>query len=180
MDRLNNRKAKLARIAKDVRPSVEGGNLDRQGSSGQAELPNSPTDNSSTPSSAKGTVINEVADMKPRVNEDKDLGTSVIKPSDSTPPIMHFEPGQHVVLVGEKGEEMGKAKVFQVHGSWCSRNLEQSRICVVDVTELAVPRSTLLPHPLDATCNSFDQTETRLGLMRVFWDLNKVFHLPPQ
>ncbi|KAL3849810.1 hypothetical protein ACJIZ3_011692 [Penstemon smallii] len=174
---LNNRKARLARVAKDVRVSHEGDNLDRQGGSGQFDSPQSPMD---IPFTGRGSNRNEVKDTTSRDSVDEDSGASLSTPMGGIlRPGIHFEPGQFVMLVGEKAEEIGKGKIFQVCGKWCGRSLEQSGICVVDIYELSIDRFANLLYPTEVTGNSFDQAEKRLGLMRVLWDLNKVFMLPP-
>ncbi|KAK4418207.1 Nodulin homeobox [Sesamum alatum] len=176
---LNNRKARLARAAKDVRVSYEGDSLDRQGS-GHLDSPHSPMDDARVASAARGSVRNDVIDTALPASVDENLGTSVAAPRDTVRPGLYFEPGQYVMLVGEKAEEVGKGKVFQVRGKWCGRNLEQSGTCVVDIMELSVDRFAKLLHPVEATGNSFYQAEKRLGLMRVLWDSNKLFQLPPR
>lgn len=86
--------------------------------------------------------------------------------------------GQYVMLVDEQGEEIGKGKVYQVHGKWYGRNLEEELgTCVVDIIELKSERWARLPHPCEATGTSFDQAEKKLGVMRVLWDSNKLFIL---
>ncbi|KAL2238924.1 UNVERIFIED_CONTAM: Nodulin homeobox [Sesamum indicum] len=171
--KLNNRKARLARAAKDVRVSYEGDNLDRQGSG--LDSPHSPMDDARVASAVRGSVRNDVIDTAVPASVDENLGTSVAAPRGSG---LYFEPGQYVMLVGEKAEEVGKGKVFQVRGKWCGRSLEQSGTCVVDIVELSIDRFAKLLHPVEATGNSFYQAEKRLGLMRVLWDLNKLFQLP--
>ncbi|KAL0419958.1 UNVERIFIED_CONTAM: Nodulin homeobox [Sesamum radiatum] len=175
--KLNNRKARLARAAKDVRVSYEGDNLDRQGS-GHLDSPHSPMDDARVASAVRGSVRNDVIDTAVPASVDENLGTSVAAPRDTVRSGLYFEPGQYVMLVGEKAEEVGKGKVFQVRGKWCGRNLEQSGTCVVDIMELSIDRFAKLLHPVEATGNSFYQAEKRLGLMRVLWDLNKLLQLP--
>ncbi|KAK6141302.1 hypothetical protein DH2020_024938 [Rehmannia glutinosa] len=177
---LNNRKARLARAAKDVRVSYEGDNHDRQGGSVRSDSPLSPMDDARVPSAARGSARNEVTDVVLTANVNEDSGTSLAAPRDIVKPSLYFEPGQYVMLVGEKAEMVGKGKVFQVRGKWCGRNLEQSGVCVVDILELSIDRFAKLPHPMEVTGNSFDQAEKRLGLVRVVWDLNKLFLLPPR
>ncbi|KAL0435812.1 UNVERIFIED_CONTAM: Nodulin homeobox [Sesamum radiatum] len=174
---LNNRKARLARAAKDVRVSYEGDNLDRQGS-GHLDSPHSPMDDARVASAVRGSVRNDVIDTALPASVDENLGTSVAAPRDTVRSGLYFEPGQYVMLVGENAEEVGKGKVFQVRGKWCGRNLEQSGTCVVDIMELSIDRFAKLLHPVEATGSSFYQAEKRLGLMRVLWDLNKLFQLP--
>ncbi|KAK4407073.1 Nodulin homeobox [Sesamum angolense] len=175
--KLNNRKARLARAAKDVRVSYEGDNLDRQGS-GHLDSPHSPMDDARVASAVRGSVRNDVIDTAVPASVDENLGTSVAAPRDTVRSGLYFEPGQYVMLVGEKAEEVGKGKVFQVRGKWCGRNLEQSGTCVVDIMELSIDRFAKLLHPVEATGNSFYQAEKRLGLMRVLWDSNKLLQLP--
>lgn len=93
---------------------------------------------------------------------------------------LYFEPGEYVMLLSEKGQEIGKGTVFQVGGKWCGESLEQSGMCFVDIKELSIDRFSDLPHPVKATGNSFYQAEKRLGLMRVVWGLNKLSRLPPR
>lgn len=87
---------------------------------------------------------------------------------------LYFEPGEDVIVLSEKGQEIGKGTVFQVRGKSCGENLEQSGMCFVDIKELSIDRFSDLPHPVKATGNSFYQAEKRLGLMRVVWDLNRL------
>ncbi|KAL6500408.1 hypothetical protein OROHE_025774 [Orobanche hederae] len=179
---LNNRKARLARVAKDVRGSYEGDSLERQGSASAVHLdsPSSNTNDARFQSSARGITTNELVDIALTAKADEDLGTSLAAPVDIVRSDSYLEPGQYVILVGDKMEEIGKGKVFQVCGKWCGRNLEQSGECVVDMMELSIERFGKLPHPTEVAGNSFDQTEKQLGLMRVLWDLNKVIPLPPR
>ena len=90
------------------------------------------------------------------------------------------EPGRYVVLVDQQGEEVGKGKVYQAQGNWFGRNLEGSEMRVVDVVELKAERRMRLPHPCEVTGTSFEEAEKKLGLMRVLWDSNKLFMLPPR
>ncbi|WJX69540.1 hypothetical protein P8452_53767 [Trifolium repens] len=129
---LNNRKARLARTAKDVRPAGD-------------------------------DVDNPVSDRQRE---------SALGPHDS-PNV----PGQHVVLVGVQGEEIGKGKVFQSHGNWYGKTLEELATCVVDVCELRVDKGLRLPYSSEATGTTFAEAETKFGVMRVLWDLNKILVL---
>lgn len=180
MNRLNNRKARLARAAKDVRVSYEGDNLERQSGSGHFDSPLSPMDDARIPSAPRASARDEVVDTTALAvsGVDEDLGSSFTAPGDIVRPGPSFEPGQYVTLVGDQAEEVGKAKVFQINGKWCGRNLDNSGTCVLDVKELSIDRFSKLPHPMDVTGNSFDQAEKRLGLMRVLWDLNKLLQFP--
>ncbi|CBI32285.3 unnamed protein product, partial [Vitis vinifera] len=126
---LNNRKARLARAAKDVR------------------------------------VASEVDSTFP----DKQVGSGVGSLHDSPE-----SPGQYVVLLDGQGDDIGKGKVHQVQGKWYGKNLEESQTCVVDVMELKAERWSRLPHPSETTGTSFDEAETKLGVMRVSWDSNKL------
>ncbi|KAL7112788.1 hypothetical protein ACP275_04G023300 [Erythranthe tilingii] len=176
---LNNRKARLARVAKDVRVPYEGDkNLNRQGGSGNLESPLSLTDDVPAPSAERESLANDVLEAALTGNVDEDMGTSVAAPRDNIVRTdTDFEAGQYVILVGEKAETIGKAKVFQIGGNWCSSDLDASGLCVVDIMELLIDRYAQLPHPVDATGYSFDQAKRRLGRMLVLWDLNKLCRL---
>ncbi|XP_051141645.1 nodulin homeobox isoform X2 [Andrographis paniculata] len=171
---LNNRKARLARAAKDVRVSYEGENLGKQGGSEHLDSPQSPMDDTRV----RGSVRTEVIDTALTSNVDVDLGTTVAVPQDVVKSGVNVEAGQYVMLLGENGEKVGKGKVFQVHGKWCGNALDQSGMCVVDVWQLSVDRSSKVPHPMEVTGTTFDQAAKRLGLMRVLWDLNKLIKSP--
>lgn len=94
--------------------------------------------------------------------------------------LIQTKPGQYVMLVDTVGEEIGKGQVFQVHGQWYGKNLEELRTCVIDVKELKAKRVTKLPYPSVATGISFEEAETRIGVMRVMWDANRIFILRPK
>ncbi|KAL2535344.1 sequence-specific DNA binding [Forsythia ovata] len=179
---LNNRKAKLARAAKDGRVPSEGDNLDRQGGSGVTlhfESPHCrPMEDVYFPSATKGSREIEITDTASRASINKNFGASISPIDLIQSDFVHFEPGQYVTLVGEKAEEVGKGKVFQVRGKWYGKDLEGSGMCVVDVIELVIDRFAKVLHPLEVTGTTFDQAEKSLGCMRVLWDTNKLFPLP--
>lgn len=95
------------------------------------------------------------------------------------PPPEHvqFKPGQDVMIVDAVGEEVGRGRVFQVHGLWNQKNLEELGTCVVDVKELKVKRGTRLPYPAVSYGGSFEEAETKVGVMRVMWSANRTFVL---
>ena len=96
------------------------------------------------------------------------------------PEFVQCKPGQFVVLVDGRGEEIGKGKVHQVQGKWCGKSLEESGECVVDVVDLQTDRLVKLPYPSEATGTSFEEAKKIIGEMRVMWDSNKIFLLQPQ
>lgn len=81
------------------------------------------------------------------------------------------------MLVGGQGEEIGKGKVFQLHGKWCGKSLEELATSVVDVCELRVDKGSRLPYPSEATGTTFAEAQTKFGVMKVLWDLNKILVL---
>nr|KYP58577.1 hypothetical protein KK1_013991 [Cajanus cajan] len=129
---LNNRKARLARTARDVRAAA-----------GDADNP--------VPDKQRGPV--------PGSYDSPD------------------SPGQYVVLVGVRGDEIGRGKVFQVHGKWHGKSLEELSTCVVDINELKADKGMRLPYPSEATGTTFAEAESKLGVMRVLWGSNRVFAL---
>lgn len=159
-NRLNNRKARLARAAKDNRalPEVENNARDK------SESPESPGMNE--------TYVSSSSRGRPR-------STSRITIEKSeTAEFSRFEPGQRVALVDTHGDEVGRGTVIQVRGSWCGRSLDDMETYVVEITDLKARRWLRLPHPSEATGNSFEEAEAKLGTMRVLWDSNKVINRP--
>lgn len=156
---LNNRKAKLARAAaaKDV-PATSGGDnaafTDKQGGSG------------TEPESADEFL--DPAPSAAQVHQSNSEGGTAVK----------REPGQLVVLTDVQGEEIGKGCVHQASGIWSGTNLDESKLCVVDVTYLKVDKWTNLPHPCDATGASFGHAEQINGVKRVVWDSAKLVLQP--
>ncbi|XP_060179184.1 nodulin homeobox isoform X2 [Lycium barbarum] len=173
---LNNRKARLARAAKDGRMLSEGDNPDKQG--GSLMLP---------PCDSPGSPVEDVGVLSAaRENAQRVTGPSTSTCFTENPaavPVASTEPakcmaGQYVALVNENAEEIGRGKVCQVSGKWYQRDLEELGTCVVDVIDLKVERSAELPYPSDLTGTSFDQAERKFGFMRVLWQSNKLFVLP--
>ncbi|XP_027339938.1 nodulin homeobox-like isoform X2 [Abrus precatorius] len=171
---LNNRKARLARTARDVRAAT-------------GDVENSVLDKQRGPVSVSYDYADSPGDVS---HASKDLLipgriASGDKPEPSLAPFVdigspefgNFKAGQHVVLVGARGEEIGRAKVFQVQGKWNGKSLEELANCVVDVSELKADKGSRLPYPSEATGTSFAEAETKLGVMRVLWDCKRVFSL---
>ncbi|KOM44255.1 hypothetical protein LR48_Vigan05g186000, partial [Vigna angularis] len=165
---LNNRKARLARTARDVRAA--GGDVDnpvlekqRGQVPGSYDSPESPGDVSLAARIASG-------DNKPEPSLARfvDVGS---------PEFGRCNAGQYVMLVGARGDELGRGKVFQVHGKWYGKSLEESATCVVDVSELKADKGMRLPYPSEATGTTFAEAETKFGVMRVLWGSNRVYPL---
>ena len=78
------------------------------------------------------------------------------------------------MLIDDKGQEIGQGSIHLTKGIWFEKNLEELRLCVVDVNELKVAKKTQLPHPCDGTGTSFEKAEMILGKMRVLWDSSKL------
>ncbi|KAK6229886.1 hypothetical protein SCA6_018837, partial [Theobroma cacao] len=174
---LNNRKARLARASKDARPPPEPDNAfaGKQGGP-QPGHPFKAPDSSgeeAAPSNTRGTrSMSRISTSEnPEAPEFVDFGAAEF---------VQCKPGQFVVLVDGRGEEIGKGKVHQVQGKWCGKSLEESGTCVVDAVDLKADKWVKLPYPSEATGTSFEEAETKFGVMRVMWDSNKIFLLRPQ
>ncbi|KAL9347808.1 hypothetical protein Peur_059174 [Populus x canadensis] len=176
---LNNRKARLARAGKDVRAPMEVDNTFPEKQVGQAQRQDtseSPSEDNIT-SSARGlqntSEIGVFGDPEAGIGlaDFVDIGASEF---------VQCKPGQFVVLVDGQGEEIGKGKVYQVQGKWYGRILEESEMCVVDVTELKTEKWARLPYPSETTGMSFYEAEQKIGVMRVLWDSNKIYLSRPQ
>lgn len=177
--RLNNRKARLARTGRDHRATLEGETSfpDKQVGPGlrSHDTPESPGEDANIQSNSSRDPQTMLRSGAARITDSS--------PSEAVPmglPELQTKPGQYVMLVDSVGEEIGKGRVFQVHGQWYGRNLEELRTCVIDVKELKAKRGTRLPYPCVATGVSFEEAVTKIGVMRVMWDANRIFVLRPK
>ncbi|KAM7521537.1 hypothetical protein LguiA_011439 [Lonicera macranthoides] len=186
---LNNRKARLARQAKDFRAPSEGDSVYTEKRVGpgivpQYDSPESPVEDVDVPLTARGNRQSEIGGGSTlRISSNENLGTAHAEINDSVAAaelLAQCETGQYVVLLDAQGEEVGKGKVYQVQGKWQGMNLEESKKCVVDIIELKGERWARLTHPCEATGTSYDQAEKSLGEMRVMWDSNKIFRFQPR
>ncbi|CAK9327047.1 unnamed protein product [Citrullus colocynthis] len=176
---LNNRKARLARTARDSRVTLEADSAipDKQGgpAAGSCDSPDSPCEDKHVPNTGRDrrttSRTNTANNSKNSTTEFSDVGPTEF---------VHCKPGQYVILVDVLGEEVARGKVHQVHGKWYGRNLEELETFVVDVDELKADKNTVLPYPSDATGTSFHEAEIKIGVMRVLWDSNKIFMLQSQ
>ncbi|KAK7852782.1 nodulin homeobox [Quercus suber] len=176
---LNNRKARLARTAKDVRATSDVDNAlpDKQDGPG-------PVSSNSVPGEDANVPLNERRDTQSmlrigRSGENSD--TAMADFADIGPAeFVQRRPGQYVVLVDMHGEEIGKGKVHLADGNWYGRSLEELETCVVDINELKAERGAKLPYPSQATGTSFNEAEIKFGVMRVLWDANRIFMLRSQ
>lgn len=176
INRLNNRKARLARAAKDNRaqPEVDDSLPDKQAEQGQALQPDSPeSPGNEVPSTSK--VITWGASR----NSAEKSGAALSESVNPSPAELALEPGQHVAFMDARGEEIGEGTVHQVYGKWNGSILEESKTCVVNITELKVQKWSQLPYPSETTGSSFEEAEAKIGTMRVLWDLNKISQVRP-
>ncbi|KAJ0265015.1 Nodulin homeobox [Hirschfeldia incana] len=147
---LNNRKAKLARASKH-------GPARDNNSSG--DLPESPGDENTWQQQKPSTPF-----------ADKASATS----SSSSEGLKR---GQQVMLVDERGVEVGKGMVFKTDGEWYGLSLETRQVCVVDVMELSglYDYSKMsIPYGSDDVGRTFGEANSRFGVMRVAWDVSKL------
>lgn len=187
---LNNRKARLARAAKDGRTLPEEENLlpdDQDGLMTRTSLesPGGIPEELPTPFASKGwTQVSSVCrsslgastthgpeptcpEISNRLNAQNDCSTS-------NSSCMKLEAGQAVVLTDTLGKEIAKGKVYQVEGEWHGCNLSDTKTCVVDITELKSERIVRLPHPSIEAGATFEEAEIKVGNMRVLWDTGRM------
>ncbi|KAK1385235.1 Nodulin homeobox [Heracleum sosnowskyi] len=131
---LNNRKAKLARVANSC-GLTEGYNAhnDNHGGSEIKVLNDSsknPGEDLSVPSAPQAGQ-EESGIIIPRTGCNENPRNIVSELVDSTP-----VEGQYVMVVDQKGTVIGRGKVYQVHGIWYGKNLKELGTCVVDIVEL--------------------------------------------
>ncbi|XP_072994721.1 nodulin homeobox isoform X1 [Typha latifolia] len=183
---LNNRKARLARAAKEARIPSEGDTPDKPSIIATSQFydsPESASEENYVPST-RGTNLpgltrcdrsatGEDTEMTPQTDfvHGIQLNRPVIKSTS-------VEPGRFVSLVDKEGKEVGKGKVFQVEGRWHGKNLADSRICIVDITELKTEKWKEVQHPSDSAGRTFEEAALKNGgAMRVAWDLIRVLSI---
>ncbi|CAN7089345.1 unnamed protein product [Brassica rapa subsp. narinosa] len=146
---LNNRKAKLARASKH-------GPARDNNSSG--DLPESPGDENTW----------QQQQQKP---------TTPFADKASASSSEGLKRGQQVMLVDERGVEVGKGTVLKTDGEWYGLSLETRQVCVVDVIELSglYDYSKMsIPYGSDDVGRTFGEANSRFGVMRVAWDVSKL------
>lgn len=80
-------------------------------------------------------------------------------------------------LMDERGDEIGKGMVLRTDGEWYGLSLGTRQICVVDVTELSESydwSKKMIPYGSDDVGRTFTEANSRFGVMRVAWDVNKL------
>ncbi|XP_074589357.1 nodulin homeobox isoform X2 [Curcuma longa] len=190
---VNNRKAKLARAAREARAPSEGDISYPDKSSGPCsshfcDSPESPTEeNYAAPGrgishqsiSRTGSIVTRSARC-----EDMDMSTPtdfVHRSQQNQAPLRPhlFEPGQLVSMEDAEGNLVGKGQIIQVEGRWHGKSLEESGICIVDVTELKVEKWKEVQHPSDAAGHTFEEAMAKnSGMMWVAWDAARLALLP--
>ncbi|CAN6363585.1 unnamed protein product [Urochloa humidicola] len=171
---LNNRKAKLARIAKERGVPFEGENADKPSTPATphpGESSESAGEDSYLPPARVLSAISKGRLVSPDGNE-------ITSQAEFSPNMMlsrpftrsfSFEPGRLVMLVDGDGKEVGQGKIFHAPPV---KSSAESRLCVVDVTELRIEKWRELPHPSEASGRTFQEAEARNGgVIRVPWDV---------
>lgn len=188
---LNNRKARLARAAREARAPSEGENAYPEKPCGSSmghfyDSPESPGDDFYNPTTVRGSnqsnskysgggmVTRSSSDTEMHSSEVDFTGQHGMHMNGSSSKYMQCKLGQYVSLTDAEGKEVGKGKISQVEGRWQGKSLEEAGICIVDILELEVERWTRVPYPVEATGTTFDEAEAKNGVMRVAWDANKI------
>ncbi|KAF7019820.1 hypothetical protein CFC21_032954 [Triticum aestivum] len=175
---LNNRKAKLARIAKERGVPYEGEGADKSSTPANSQLGDSSESAGEESYLPPSRVLNALG-----LSNSK--GSSRLVTPDSSEPStqdmmtsrpftrsLSFEPGRPVLLIDNEGNEIGRGEIFQVDGRAQGKSLAESHTCIIDVTELKVEKWRELPHPSEASGRTFQEAESRHGgVMRVAWDV---------
>uniref|UniRef100_J3M4M8 Homeobox domain-containing protein n=2 Tax=Oryza brachyantha TaxID=4533 RepID=J3M4M8_ORYBR len=177
---LNNRKAKLARIAKERGVLSEGENADKPSTPVTPHLCDSSESAGEESYLPPARVMSALGISKGSRFVSPD-GSETTSQAEFNQNIMlsrpftrsfSFEPGRLVSLIDNDGKEVGRGKIFQVEGRIQGKGLQDSRVCVVDVIELKIEKWRELPHPTEASGRTFQEAESRNGgVMRVAWDV---------
>ncbi|KAJ0975652.1 hypothetical protein J5N97_017617 [Dioscorea zingiberensis] len=190
---LNNRKAKLARAARETRGTFEGESTYQEKPSGSSvshfddsespgeELYHMPTRGSSRRSGnamAGNVQDNEKTSRGDFFSFTPQHSSQMNYPAAGRP--SSLIPGQSVSLSDREGKEIGKGKVFQVEGRWLGKSLEDAGLCIVDITELKIEKWKEVQHPSETEGMTFEKAAARNGgVMRVAWDAIRISLLPP-
>lgn len=196
LNRLNNRKARLARAAREARAPSEGENAYPDKPCGSSagnfyDSPESPVEDfyvplatsrggnqSTSKYSSGGMMIRTSSETEMPSSDFVDFAAQHnMQMNGSSSRYVRCEPGQNVCLLDGERKEVGRGKVYQVEGKWQGKSLEESGTCVIDIHELKVEKWTKVPHPSEAAGTAFDEAETKHGVMRVVWDANKIYLL---
>ncbi|KAG6548375.1 hypothetical protein Mapa_010154 [Marchantia paleacea] len=207
---LNNRKARLARIAREER-AAEGdmrgensrhtrsalGNLGDQSQDMTVTPPGSPEGTRSVDGSQRDSGTKQRTSKSSRSvskRDSQDRGTTP-EPANLEPGDKHLAVdtldsrggsssnrggkcnlghGQYVSLRDNEDKEVALGYIVQLDGVWQSRDLEEQSLCVIQVVEFKVDKTTKLPYPSNLTGSSFEEAETLLGKIRVAWHKDKI------
>ncbi|KAJ7568366.1 hypothetical protein O6H91_01G029400 [Diphasiastrum complanatum] len=189
---LNNRKARLARIARETRsegdltPGLEKARKTRS-AFGQSSGPHSETAGSHPDSpegivedsrevrrmlkSAKGTPILKCKSVDAEEGTDF-LDSNDLESLESMLP--KFRIGQNVSLRDGHGNELAFGIVHQLEGRWQGKKMHEQGLCLVEITKLLVDNSTKLPFPSELTGTTFEEAENLLGKVKVAWKLDNI------
>jgi hypothetical protein len=168
--RLNNRKAKLARMAKERGVLYEGEIADKTSTPATTHLAESSESASEDSYLPPARVMTALGISK---------GNRLVSPdsSDLSRPLTRsfsFEPGRLVSLTDGDGREVGKGKISLLEDRAQGKSME-TRVCIVDVTELKIEKWRELPHPCEVSGRTFEEAESKNGgVMRVAWDVSRL------
>lgn len=208
--RLNNRKARLARIAREER-AAEGdmrGENSRHTRSALGIMGEQSQDMTVTPpGSPEGTRSVDGSQRDSGTKQRTSKSSRSVSKRDSqdrgtTPELSNLEPGhkhlgadtldsrggsssnrggkcnlghgQYVSLRDNEDKEVALGYIVQLDGVWQSRDLEEQSLCVIQVVEFKVDKTSKLPYPSNLTGSSFEEAETLLGKIRVAWHKDKI------
>ncbi|ONM27314.1 Nodulin homeobox [Zea mays] len=168
---LNNRKAKLARIAKE-----RAENADKPSTPHPGESSESAGEDNYLPPAGVMTALSKGGSLLSRDSTEQMLQaelspntTMMVRPFTRS---FSLEPGRLVSLVDSDGKEVGRGMIFQAPGK-CPT---ESCVCVVDVVDLRTEKWRELPHPSEAFGWTFQEAEARNGgIIRVSWDAVRLF-----
>ncbi|CAL9114770.1 unnamed protein product [Musa textilis] len=188
---LNNRKARLARAAREARAPSEGETYpdkscgpgsshfcDSSESAGE-EIYAAPARGSTHQSIPKsGGMITRSA----RCEDVEMTAPDFVRGAHQNHPSIiscSLEPGQFVSIVDVDGKLVGKGKIIQVEGRWHGMSLEDSGTYILDVMELKIEKWREVQHPSEAAGRTFEEAAAKNGdIMRVAWDISRIFALP--
>uniref|UniRef100_A0ACD5UBI8 Uncharacterized protein n=1 Tax=Avena sativa TaxID=4498 RepID=A0ACD5UBI8_AVESA len=182
---LNNRKAKLARIAKERGGPYDGENADKPSTPTTCHFGDSSESAGEESYLPPSRMLNDLGISKgnrlviPDTNDPTTQAEFNLTNRSFTRPFS-FEPGRPVLLIDNEGNEIGKGEIFQVEGRAQGKGLVESHICIIDISELKIEKWRELPHPSEASGRTFQEAESMHGgVMRVAWDIARLTPVAP-
>lgn len=181
--RLNNRKARIARQERDKQRQVEGDVVNARSEKSRRSVA---SDDMDSPAEASTRLNEDDMDQEevgplrftiPSARAPSNACSEGDQDNSGSSSVKKWKIGDIVSLRGNDDAEMAVGTITQVEGSWQRCILEDEKLCVVEVSDLKVEKTTKLPFPSSTGDSSFEEVETLGGVSRVTWDIDHMYRV---